>query len=252
MQTFVQTILAFGLIFGPVSAFAIDFADISLVKKLSTELTVNGAKGTVLVGPVTDNVTLDWESPGAAGCMSNWTNDALLTKGVAKKGTISSSRSFVLTCYAVGIAQTVKVNVNLGQPDLTISDITLTGLVSVGKLSEKKYKAGRVILSATAKNVGKLQATELSPRGANGDFYIEYKVSNDGKTWSRGWKQQNLTNGVSTLSAGATQPVEPFETSVDSGTKYYYQACIDSTNRITEGNEKDNCSRIIGPYTFVP
>ena len=31
----------------------------------------------------------------------------------------------------------------------------------------------------------------------------------------------------------------------------YYQVCLDTENKVSEAKEDNNCSRVLGPYSFV-
>ncbi len=106
---------------------------------------------TPVKSPVTVSAGSDfsivWESVGV-GCVSNWSEGVLRATGVTT-GSITASRAFVVTCFGPGVAQTVKLQVNVGTTDLSVSSFSAVGLKTSKK--ERALHCGTIYASGECK-----------------------------------------------------------------------------------------------------
>lgn len=223
--------VAFGVTFpGP-------FSTISAVN-LKASILVDGqtVKSPALVA-VGKDFSFSWTAASGTRCMSNWSDSLLSSTGVTT-GSITASRAFVITCFGPGAAQTVKLQVNVGTTDLTVSSLSAFGL----KASKKRgfYTAGPYILKASVKNSGKL-STSFPIR-------VRFEESANG---TGGW----ITSGENIIplvkgNSVVQIPELPRTGNAGADTRYY-RVCVDSERKVDESNEDNNCSKVIGPYSFV-
>jgi hypothetical protein len=189
--------------------------------------------------------TIRWKSVGH-GCISNWDEELLPASGSAV-GTVSKSRAFVITCYGRGAAQTATLPVTVGAADLSIGTFSVVGLKPAkGKKnayltgSEGEDEHAPFVLKASVKNLGKL------PVGKS--FLVEYQESEDGKS---GWVSI-AEQTVDGMDSGSTLALDELpRIGNPNGDTSYYRVCADTEEKIEETKESNNCSKVLGPYSFV-
>lgn len=189
--------------------------------------------------------TIVWKSVGH-GCISNWDEELLPASGSAV-GSVSKSRAFVITCYGRGAAQTATIQVTVGAADLSIGAFSAVGL-KAAKGKKGLYLTGSggeddhapFVLKATVKNLGKLQT--------GGPFTVDYLESTDGlDSWvSIAERTVDRIGGGSTL---AHEEIPRLGN--PNGDKSYYKVCADTEEKVDEAKEDNNCSKVLGPYSFV-
>lgn len=213
------------------------FSTISSVN-LKASILVDGqtVKSPALVGAGKD-FTISWASENRGRCMSNW-SDSLLSSTGMTTGSITANRAFVITCFGPGAAQTVKLQVNVGTTDLSVSSFSAVGL----KTSKKRgfYTAGPYTLKASVRNGGKL--------GTSNPVRVRFEESSNGTT---GW----IASGevvLPLLKGSSTTKIPNLERTGNAGVDTrYYRVCVDTERKVDETNEDNNCSKVIGPYSFV-
>ena len=236
-------VLGFILLF-PATAGA-EFGDpIPTVKSVGLKIAVQiNGKQVKLPATVAEDgdFTIIWTTvPNTAtGCISNWSSATLPPSG-SSVGSIKKSRSFVITCYGRGAAQSATMQMNVGTADLVVSSFSAVGL-KAAKGQKGKYLALPFTLKASVRNTGKL------PVGTA--FLIKYMESDNGTT---GW----ITSGERTIpeiKGSGTLAIEELPRQGNAGVDArYYQVCVDSGKDIHETREDNNCSKVLGPYSFVP
>ncbi|MDO8619862.1 MAG: CARDB domain-containing protein [bacterium] len=213
------------------------FPTISAINlKATVQIGGQPVKSPALVG-ANSNFTINWTAVDGARCVSNWSDSSLPAKG-SSAGSITTSRSFVITCYAPGAAQTARLQVNVGTTDLLVSSFSASGL----KVSRKKgfYVAGPFILKASVRNAGKL-GTSLPVR-------VRFEESQNGTT---GWVASG-ESVISRVNGNGTVQIEPLSRVGNAGVDTrYYRVCVDTERKVDESNETNNCSKSIGPYSFI-
>ncbi len=236
-----------GLLFGigwltlPLFVFGATFPGPFPVLKsvnLKLGLQVNGqpVKSPAIVGAGKD-FSVVWSSAEGARCMSNWNDSSLEAKG-ASVGSITASRAFVVTCFAPGAAQTASVQVVVGTTDLSVVSLSATGFKSAKK--KGVYTAGHYVLKASVRNSGKL--------GTPVPFRVRFEESADGKA---GWVASG-EEVIPPLRGGGTAKIPELQRTGNAGTEpRYYRVCVDTERKVEESNEGNNCSKVIGPYSFV-
>lgn len=189
--------------------------------------------------------TIVWKSAGN-GCISNWDEELLPASGSAV-GTVSKSRAFVITCYGRGAAQTATLQVNIATADLSIGAFSATGL-KAAKGKKGFYLTGSggedehtpFILRATIKNLGKLPVRE--------PFKVKYLESTDELDSFVSIAETTVYN----IGSGSTLALEDLPRLGNAnGDKSYYKVCVDAEEEVEEAKENNNCSKVLGPYSFV-
>ena len=225
----------------PAVVFAVTFpgpfSTISSVN-LKAGILVDGqtVKSPALVGAGKD-FSISWTSENRGRCMSNWSDSLLSSTGVTT-GSITASRPFIITCFGPGAAQTVKLQVNVGTTDLSVSSFSAFGL----KASKKRgfYTAGAYTLKASVRSGGKL-GTSIPVR-------VRFEEGANGTT---GWVASGEVV-LPLLKGNSTTKIPDLERTGNAGADTrYYRVCVDSERKVNETNEDNNCSRVIGPYSFV-
>ncbi len=179
-----------------------------------------------------------WKSSGT-GCVANWSGALPLPPTGSATGSLTVSRPFVITCFGRGAAQSAKMQVNVGVTDLIVPTFSITGLKRA-KVKDT-YLEGPFTLKATIKNLGKL----ANPSS----FKVKYV-----RSLSADMKTSPLTIGEITIngigsSQSRTMDVFPWA-STPSADSSYFQVCADTAEAIAEPSETNNCSKVLGPYTF--
>lgn len=224
------------------------FESFPVVKAVNLKATIQIA-GAPVKSPVViaaeKEFTIVWKSAGN-GCISNWDEELLPASGSAV-GAVSKSRALVITCYGRGAAQTATLQVNVGVADLSIGAFSVTGL-KAAKGKKGFYLTGSggeddhapFILKATVKNLGKL------PVGKS--FKVEYLESTDGLDSFVSIVERTVDN----IGSGSTLALEEIpRLGNPNGDKSYYKVCVDAEEEVEESKEDNNCSKVLGPYSFV-
>lgn len=214
------------------------------LKNINLVLKVNGvlAKGTVAVAKNAD-VVLEWTSLGK-GCVNNWDSNVLPSSN--SLGSITTSRTFIITCYGIGAAQAAKVQVVVAFPDISITSVKVDGLKPVldtkGKPKAKTFKASEPFsLSVGVKNSGRLGITKPFSVQVQGKYAdTDFVNVGEAKTVS------SLKNGGSTTLVFSLTKAAP-----SSGRLVSYRVVVDSTNAIDEDTKGEaNNSKSFGPFMF--
>lgn len=279
--------LALSLLFVPASFVrAEDFSLVSLSPKGKVTLTAQvggfAGKGSSVSAPPGASITLNWIVPaGWKGCYSNWDTNIITASG-NKAGTIPTAltgRSFVLTCFGVGQAQTVAVRVNVVKPDLAVVRFSAVGKELIPEtgavparpaIAERKDTQGRVIqaavpvapaIPATPKNtykggegaitfsaVVKNVSKSSIPAGTPIQVVYEAAQSKSAANWLSMSTVSLETNLA--IDPGATPNVRAYVHTTTTGGPWFFRVRADSENKLDESNEKNNITVPIGPYFF--
>ena len=207
---------------------------------LETSLQIQGvqARSPAVVAANTD-FTIVWSSSGV-GCVSNWSPDVLPASG-SVTGSLTANRTFVITCYGLGAAQTARFRAIVGSSDLVVPAISITGLKSSRDIAGS-YFAGKYTLHAAVRNAGNLPVAAT--------FANQYQVrSGETEAWGPLGESMNLVG----LTGGGSRPLPNLEWQSPEGANlWYFRACADTGGGvISEANEDNNCSRVLGPYKFI-
>ena len=242
IRTFKRTFLLGAFLF-PVAVFAATFTGpLATTKSVSLQAAIQ-VGGITIKSPATvpagSDFSVVWRSTGA-GCVSNW-NDSTLSASGSTVGSITASRSFVITCFGRGTAQTAAMQVNVGVLDLSVSTFSFSGLKK-GKGSGT-YVEGPFGIKTTVKNLGKL------PTATTFKVKYTYAKSADMRTGLITMGEINLHG----INGGESTGMEEFPwTGAPSGNdSIYYQVCADTGNAVAEVKEDNNCSKVLGPFKFV-
>lgn len=221
----------------PFLVFADAFPSLPTVKTITLEagIRLNGQTvRTPAVVPTDTEFMIEWKSSGK-GCLGDW-SEAVLPPSGTQLGTIISPRTFTVTCFARGAARTARIKVTPGVRDLAVSSFTVTPLKKTKAAGS--YYAGTHTFKAVIKNNGKLPVTN--------PFRMQFELSTDGTRWVA-----LSDTEVSVFASAATRPLVYTWKSSASSDKIYLRACADTTGKVSETNETNNCSKVLGPYTFV-
>ncbi len=236
-------LLLLSLLFGGVPSIALGatfpgpFPTLSSVN-VKAGLLVDGkpVKSPAMVGAGKD-FSIVWSSTQGGRCVSNW-SDAFMEANGTTVGSVTASRAFIITCFGLGTAQTVKLQVNVGTTDLSVSSLSTPGL----KSSKKKgfYIAGPFMLKASVKNTGKL--------GTSVPIRVRFEES---PTGTSGWVASGEAV-VPVVRGGGTVQIPELARMGNAGDNTrYYRVCVDTERKVDETNEDNNCSKVIGPFSFL-
>ncbi|KKW10473.1 MAG: hypothetical protein UY50_C0033G0001, partial [Parcubacteria group bacterium GW2011_GWA2_49_9] len=182
--------------------------------------------------------TVVWKSSGT-GCVANWSGAVPLPPTGSATGSIITSRPFVITCFGRGAGQSAALQVNVGVTDLAVPTFSISGLKR-GKV-KGTYQEGPYTLEATVKNLGKL----ANPN----NFKVKYTLAN-----SSDMKTRPRTIGeiaINGIGSNQSKVLDAFKwASTPSVDPSYFQVCADTGEAIVEPSDTNNCSKVLGPYTF--
>lgn len=225
----------------PFLAFATPFpAPLPTIKQVGLQLSVQvggkSVKSPAVVAANTD-FSVAWKSQGV-GCVGDWTGDTLPPTG-SVSGSITANRTFIVTCFGRGAAQSAKAQVNVGVADLTVSSFSAAGLKGA-KGQRGTFTAGPFTLKASVRNFGKLPIAT--------PFKVKLQESENGTSnWTSAAEQT-----VPALGGGATLRLDEWPRQGNAGAATrHYQVCVDTENKVSESKEDNNCSKVLGPYSFV-
>lgn len=234
------------MLFAFVGVAHADFpAPFPLLKSVNLVLKVNGAvaKSTITVQKG-DQVEVTWSSAGK-GCVNNWDSSTAPSDNVGYGNILNANRLLVITCYGLGTAQTTKVQVNVGTPDLSAASFKITNLASVPKKTGEYYAANidsrtALTLSGTVKNSGKLNV-------AGATYEFQYS-SNGGTTWF-GFGKTPLPTP---FKPGTNQNVSYiWSPGADKDAVYITQLCTFVPASMTDGNSKNDCTTPSKSMKFI-
>lgn len=213
------------------------------------------ANAQVLTEPVNvekgSDFTINWEATGrnvgneltdtGITCVNNWGTDTS-PKG-SQTGSILATRSFLITCSGQGAARSFRKVVGTDAVDITVNTFTLTGLRTTNVVGTF-LAVGDFAFKASLQNLGKASTGTT--------FRVSYLgTQNRDMTGTRIFKGQQDVVGIGGL-AVKPLPDKPggYAGLVGTGPWYFF-ACADSENTVSESNKTNNCSRVLGPLTFV-
>ncbi len=245
-KSVLQSLAIFVLTFVfPVGASAFNANPTPELKKIDLVLLVNSVpvKGALSLEKGA-KIVITWSSAGK-GCLNNWDGSITASDPVGSEGILNESRSLVITCYGLGIAQTLKVRLNVVSPDLIVSNLIIDAIEPVtaaGKIKPNTFKAkdvGAYTLHATIKNAGLLDVKK--------PFKVKFSAGLKDASGKINFAEME-SKTIQSLAKGAVVTVDlPRAATAQKTNAYYFQAIVDSDNVIDEGTkETNNASKTLG------
>lgn len=224
-------------------------------KSVRSNLVLKDSEGKVMTAPYVvirnSPFTLEWAAEAKEGgeqttqdivCLNSWSAPTA-SRGTTL-GSISSDRTFYMTCAGIGAGVNSARPVKTGTADLTVVSVELGGKVAnQNTTATNDYFIVPMTVDVTVKNSG----TAKTP-----PFKVKY--TNGASTADLSTNPSITVVSVDGIAGGATSSLSPFPWLPNFRTEpWYYRICVDSTQAVIESGEngENNNCKDIGPYTFV-